>query len=204
MLVGDNRAVRWVDYEGRVELDKLPGRPVEGGREGDGTPLFIAQATYNHAIVPGKCSPKLKSAFVPYANSEKEEKVSTVLFQTYRVQCQMMSCPALPYSLLCLRGALANYPLALYDKKLFSLPFAIACRMKFIMQMYNTSIPSVFKLCAFPAKPSFASSVLRNLKKKHTPSSCRSAGDHFGLNDRQPGIHQIQPWRRQGLLSRPP
>lgn len=80
VLVGDNRAVRWVDYEGRVELDKLPGRPVEGGREGDGTPLFIAQATYNHAIVPGKCSPKLKSAFVPYANSEKEEK-------RYRILC---------------------------------------------------------------------------------------------------------------------
>ncbi len=176
MLVGDNRAVRWVDYEGRVELDKLPGRPVEGGREGDGTPLFIAQATYNHAIVPGKCSPKLKSAFVPYANSEKEEKVSTVLFQTYRVQCQMMSCPALPYSLLCLRGALANYPLALYDEKLFSLPFAIACRMKFIMQMYNTSIPSFLSSVHFqPSLPSQAASSGTSRKNTHLRHAVRPA-----------------------------
>ncbi|KAI0754755.1 carbohydrate-binding module family 12 protein [Daedaleopsis nitida] len=80
VLVGDRRAVRWVDYEGRVDLQKLPGRPVEGGHEADGTPLFIAQATHGRAIVPGKCSPNLKSAFVPYGFDEKEEK-------QYRILC---------------------------------------------------------------------------------------------------------------------
>ena len=75
MLAGDSRAVRWVDYEGKVDLEKLPGRPVEGGREADGTPLFIAQAHHNNAIVPGKCGPGLKAAFVPYAQDEKEHKV---------------------------------------------------------------------------------------------------------------------------------
>ena len=75
VLVGDKRAVRWVDYRGRIELDKLPGRPVEGGREADGSPLFIAQAHHNNAIVPGKCGPTLPAAFVPYANDEKEHKV---------------------------------------------------------------------------------------------------------------------------------
>ena len=75
VLVGDKRAVRWVDFHGRCEVDKLPGRPVEGGREADGSPLFIAQGYYNNAIVPGKCGPKLPAAFLPYANSEKEVKV---------------------------------------------------------------------------------------------------------------------------------
>ncbi|TBU23736.1 hypothetical protein BD311DRAFT_767899 [Dichomitus squalens] len=79
VLVGDKRAVRWVDFHGRCELDKLPGRPVEGGREADGSPLFIAKGVYNKAIVPGKCGPKLPAAFVPYANSEKEVKDYSIL-----------------------------------------------------------------------------------------------------------------------------
>ena len=73
--MGDSRATRWVDCEGRFDPESLGARPVEGGREADGTPLFIAQAHYNNAIVPGKCSTHLKAAFVPYANSEKECKV---------------------------------------------------------------------------------------------------------------------------------
>ncbi|EIW59350.1 carbohydrate-binding module family 12 protein [Trametes versicolor FP-101664 SS1] len=80
VLVGDMRALRWVDTRGRVDLDRLGARPVEGGREADGTPLFIAQAHHHGAIVPGKCSVRLDGAFVPYANTEKEEK-------EYRVLC---------------------------------------------------------------------------------------------------------------------
>ncbi|KAM5539432.1 hypothetical protein V8D89_006884 [Ganoderma adspersum] len=79
VLVGDKRGVRWIDFHGRVELDKLPGRPVEGGREGDGTPLFIAQAVHGGAVVPGKCGPKLPGAFVPYGNDEKEHKDFRIL-----------------------------------------------------------------------------------------------------------------------------
>ena len=56
MLVGDKRAIRWVSCEGRLEVEKLPGRPVEGGREANGKPLFIAQAYWNRAVVPGKFS----------------------------------------------------------------------------------------------------------------------------------------------------
>ena len=75
MLVGDKRAIRWVSCEGRLEVEKLPGRPVEGGREANGKPLFIAQAYWNRAVVPGKCGPSLPKAFIPYANDEKEERV---------------------------------------------------------------------------------------------------------------------------------
>ncbi|TFK89702.1 carbohydrate-binding module family 12 protein [Polyporus arcularius HHB13444] len=80
VLVGDPRAVRWIDWEGRVDLERLGARPVEGGREADGTPLFIAQAHHHDAIVPGKCGPKLKAAFIPYGNTEKEKK-------EYRILC---------------------------------------------------------------------------------------------------------------------
>ncbi|KAI0712432.1 carbohydrate-binding module family 12 protein [Earliella scabrosa] len=80
VLVGDHRAVRWVDWEGRVDLGELPGRPVEGGREANGQPLFIAQAEHNRAVVPGKCGPTLPKAFIPYAQDEKEEK-------RYRILC---------------------------------------------------------------------------------------------------------------------
>ncbi|KAI0357544.1 carbohydrate-binding module family 12 protein [Trametes cingulata] len=80
VLVGDMRALRWVDHHGRLDLDRLGARPVEGGHEADGTPLFIAQAHHHDAIVPGKCGPKLDAAFIPYANTEKEKK-------DYRVLC---------------------------------------------------------------------------------------------------------------------
>ena len=86
VLVGDQRAVRWVDCEGCFDPDKCPARPVEGGKEADGTPLFIAQGHYNNAIVPGKCSTHLKAAFVPYAQSEKEVKVRPVPFVTLSVR----------------------------------------------------------------------------------------------------------------------
>ncbi|KAI0328989.1 carbohydrate-binding module family 12 protein [Cubamyces sp. BRFM 1775] len=79
VLVGDMRALRWVDCHGRVDLERLGARPVEGGHEADGTPLFIAQAHHHGAIVPGKCGPKLHAAFLPYGNSEKEEKDFRVL-----------------------------------------------------------------------------------------------------------------------------
>lgn len=81
------RAVRWVECEGRFDPERLGARPVEGGREADGTQLYIAQAHYHNAIVPGKCSTQLKAAFVPYAQSEKEVKVRPVLRQHRALMC---------------------------------------------------------------------------------------------------------------------
>ncbi|CAL1707879.1 unnamed protein product [Somion occarium] len=80
VLLGDPRAVRWVDFHGRLDLARLGARPVEGGREAKGTPLFIAQAHHKNAIHPGKISEKLDSAFIPYGGGEKEIK-------DYRVLC---------------------------------------------------------------------------------------------------------------------
>ena len=59
MLVGDSRSVRWVEHSGRLDLGSLGARPVEAGRESDGTPLFIAQAQVHNTITPGKISERL-------------------------------------------------------------------------------------------------------------------------------------------------
>ncbi|KAI0071721.1 carbohydrate-binding module family 12 protein [Panus rudis PR-1116 ss-1] len=80
VLLGDKRAVRWVDAHGRLNVQNLGARPVEGGRESDGTPLYIAQAHYHNAITPGKISERLNAAFIPYSGTEKEIK-------DYRVLC---------------------------------------------------------------------------------------------------------------------
>lgn len=80
VLVGDRNAVRWVDVSGRLKLNELGARPVEGGHEADGTPLFIAQGHVNNGVHPGKISEKLSHAFIPYGGTEKE-------VSNYRVLC---------------------------------------------------------------------------------------------------------------------
>ncbi|KAH9948840.1 carbohydrate-binding module family 12 protein [Amylocystis lapponica] len=80
ILVGDERALRWVDVRGSAKPEHLQARPVEGGREADGTPLFVAKAHHHNSIVPGKASPKLGGAFIPYSSTE-------VKVEEYRVLC---------------------------------------------------------------------------------------------------------------------
>jgi hypothetical protein len=80
ILVGDQRSVHWVDQNGDVDLKELGAKPVEAGHEADGTPLYIAQGLVEGSTQPGKCSTKLRAAFIPYGGSEKEVK-------SYRVLC---------------------------------------------------------------------------------------------------------------------
>lgn len=53
------RGLRWVPASGRLNVNSLGYRPVEGGRENDGTPLYIAQAPHKGVVHPGKASEKL-------------------------------------------------------------------------------------------------------------------------------------------------
>lgn len=80
ILLGDPRAVRWVNFRGRLDLQELAARPVEAGRESNGTPLYVAQCHHDNGVHPGKISEKLNSAFIPYGGTEKEVK-------EYRVLC---------------------------------------------------------------------------------------------------------------------
>lgn len=63
ILLGNPNSVRWVDGHGRLNLQSLGARPVEGGYEANGTPLFIAQASIKGSIQPGKISEKLDRTF---------------------------------------------------------------------------------------------------------------------------------------------
>jgi hypothetical protein len=79
ILLGDMNALRWVDACGKLDVNSLGYKPVEGGRDRDGTPLYIAKASYKGANHPGKCSSKLNGAFIPYDGDEKEVKEYKVL-----------------------------------------------------------------------------------------------------------------------------
>jgi hypothetical protein len=79
ILVGNPNAVRWVNISGQFNLESLGGlRPVEGGREPDGAPQYIAQAPYHGAVHPGKaCTEFGNGCFIPYDSTEKKVAVST-------------------------------------------------------------------------------------------------------------------------------
>ncbi|KAG1755267.1 uncharacterized protein EDB91DRAFT_1098085 [Suillus paluster] len=53
-LVGDKNSVRWVHVDGLFSYEKLGGAvPVRGGREADGEPLLIAQASLKGGVLCG-------------------------------------------------------------------------------------------------------------------------------------------------------
>jgi len=80
ILVGDSRAVKWVTCAGNFKVESLRARPVEGGREPDGTPIYIAQAPYHGAVHPGKaCEVYGDGCFIPYDDTEKKVKEYAVL-----------------------------------------------------------------------------------------------------------------------------
>jgi len=83
ILVGDSQAVKWVHCSGQLILQNgtLQGAtPVEGGREPDGHPQYIAQAPHNNAVHPGKaCETYGDGCFIPYDRTEKKVKEYSVL-----------------------------------------------------------------------------------------------------------------------------
>ena len=71
ILVANPQAVRWVDASSPFQAQFLSGRPVEGGREANGAPLFIAQAPYKNGTHPGKAGEHLRGADITYGGDEK-------------------------------------------------------------------------------------------------------------------------------------
>ncbi|CCL98522.1 uncharacterized protein FIBRA_00521 [Fibroporia radiculosa] len=80
VLVGDRRAVRWVDAAGRLDESMLGAQPVEGGNEADDSPLYVARVHHGHAIIPGKAGPSIDGCLVPVNNTEERS-------HQYRVLC---------------------------------------------------------------------------------------------------------------------
>jgi hypothetical protein len=71
ILIASPQAVRWVSSGHPLNVQSLGARPVEGGREADGTQLFIVQAPYKGGTHPGKTSEKLQGADITYGGDEK-------------------------------------------------------------------------------------------------------------------------------------
>ncbi|KAJ7874699.1 carbohydrate-binding module family 12 protein [Mycena olivaceomarginata] len=84
LLVGDMNGLRWVNTHGRLNVASLEYQPVEGGEENDGTPLYIAKAHHRSADHPGKASPKLDGAYIPYDGGEECVKSYSVLCYNQR------------------------------------------------------------------------------------------------------------------------
>ncbi|TFK54525.1 hypothetical protein OE88DRAFT_1655228 [Heliocybe sulcata] len=80
ILIGDMDRLKWVEASGKLNVDALGYRPVEGGYEPDLTPLYVVQAHHHFGTYVGKASSVLDGAFVPHDGSEKKVK-------DYRVLC---------------------------------------------------------------------------------------------------------------------
>jgi len=79
ILLGDMNGLRWVPAHGKVNVSILGYRPVEGGHEHDGTPLYIIKAMHDGVSHPGKASATLDGAYIPYSGTEKNIKEYQVL-----------------------------------------------------------------------------------------------------------------------------
>ncbi|KDQ08953.1 hypothetical protein BOTBODRAFT_540120 [Botryobasidium botryosum FD-172 SS1] len=65
ILLADPNRVKWVDG------NELQGsNPVEGGKEQDGTPLYIGQAFYENGTHPGKFSQRLGGTHIAWGGKE--------------------------------------------------------------------------------------------------------------------------------------
>ncbi|KAG6886259.1 hypothetical protein C0993_006669 [Termitomyces sp. T159_Od127] len=59
ILVGDTHGLRWEPARGKLHVNELGFKPVEGGHENDGSPIYIIRANYKGGHYPGKASATL-------------------------------------------------------------------------------------------------------------------------------------------------
>ncbi|KIY65687.1 carbohydrate-binding module family 12 protein [Cylindrobasidium torrendii FP15055 ss-10] len=79
ILVGDMRGLKWVNTSGNLNLASLNARPVEGGREADGKPLYVAKAPYNNGEHPGKAREGLDgmlTVLIYWGNAKSSQQVA--------------------------------------------------------------------------------------------------------------------------------
>ena len=80
VLIGNRNGVRWVRTSGKLDVSSLGARPVEGGHEDNGSPLYIARGrTKKGNLYPGKASSVLKGAYVTEGDDEVNVSVSAIL-----------------------------------------------------------------------------------------------------------------------------
>ena len=83
VLVGNPNSVRWISVSGKLNLQALGARPVDGGVDCNGSQLYVARAQIKGAVHPGKAGEHLKCAFIPYGGDEEETTSYEVLCYSF-------------------------------------------------------------------------------------------------------------------------
>ncbi|KAL8283941.1 hypothetical protein RQP46_005373 [Phenoliferia psychrophenolica] len=68
LLVGDESAIAWKPQNGALNLDGL--NAVDGGKDSDGTPLYVGLVDYEGGSFPGKASPNFSGCNFGYGGKE--------------------------------------------------------------------------------------------------------------------------------------
>ncbi|KAF9032070.1 hypothetical protein BJ165DRAFT_1358043 [Panaeolus papilionaceus] len=71
ILLADPNRIRWVPYSGRFSIASLGAQPIEGGREANGTKIYVIQAFHKGAVHPGKIGEGWDTGYIPYDGHEK-------------------------------------------------------------------------------------------------------------------------------------
>ncbi|KAH9054271.1 hypothetical protein EDB87DRAFT_1702709 [Lactarius vividus] len=80
VLVADPKGVRWVPFSHQLNVEELGATPVEGGKEANGTLLYVARVRYNDGVHPAKIGEHLPAAHLAFNGTE-------VLVDDYEVLC---------------------------------------------------------------------------------------------------------------------
>jgi len=80
VLVGDPRAVRWVEAHGVPNPHNFGARPVDAGVDVHGRQIFVVQVSHNRGIHPARANSGASGAYLAYGDNE-------LAFQEYRVLC---------------------------------------------------------------------------------------------------------------------
>ena len=75
VLIGNEHAVKWVGASKNLNVERLGARPVEAGRDGDGSDLFISRVRHRGDVIPGKASANVEGANIAYHGKEKRVEV---------------------------------------------------------------------------------------------------------------------------------
>ncbi|KAH6914167.1 hypothetical protein BKA70DRAFT_1260578 [Coprinopsis sp. MPI-PUGE-AT-0042] len=83
ILVGNPNSVRWIPVSGKLKLQTLGARPVDGGVDCNGSQLYVARSHFKGGVHPGKVGEHLKCAFIPYRGDEEETHSYEVLCYSF-------------------------------------------------------------------------------------------------------------------------
>jgi len=80
VLIGDSRGVQWVRFSGQLSIQQLRATPVEGGKEANGSLLYVARVEYNGGWHTAKVGEHLPAAQLAFHEEE-------VTIKDYEVLC---------------------------------------------------------------------------------------------------------------------